>query len=92
MAKEVKKLAWTTFSVANNPVLKAKEVALRKAMAEVTKLKGEFEPLAVAALVKAGAAVVSDTDVVRIGYNFGQLSYAQDKPAGTAAKNAKVEL
>ena len=91
MAKEVKKLAWTTFSVANNPVLKAKEAAIRKAMAEVSKLKAEFEPLAIAALVKANVAVSDDTNTVRIGYNYGQLSYAQDKPNG-ATKAAAVEL
>lgn len=94
MAKSEKKLVWTTFSVANNPALNAKYQAVRRAMEEVSKAKAAFEPLAKAALAKAGVAVEDEKtgDVIRIGYNFGQLSYAQDKAGEAGSKAAKVDL
>lgn len=91
MAKEKKSLVWTTFSVANTPALAKLYGDVQKAQATLSAAKKAFEPEVIKALVKAGKAVADDENTVRIGYNFGKLSYAQDK-VGTASANAEVEL
>jgi hypothetical protein len=97
MAKTEKKLAWTTFSISDKPENRPALAAyneLKKAQAQLKACREKFEPLAKAMLVKAGVAVEDEKagDVIRLGYNFGQLSFAQDKAGEGAAKSAKVEL
>lgn len=85
------KLVWNTVSVAKDPELNPLYSDVQKAQALVKKAKEAFEPKFKAKLVAKKLAVEDAQHQIVVGYNFGQLSYAQaDKSENS--KSASVEL
>lgn len=85
------KLVWNTVSVAKVPALNALYGDVQKAQAALKKAKEAFEPKFKALIVEKKLAVEDAQHQIVVGYNFGQLSYAQaDKSEGS--KSASIEL
>ena len=91
MANAKTKLVWNTVSVAKVPALNALYADVTKAQETLKKAKAAFEPKFKAMLKDKGLGVIDDTHDIVVGYNFGQLSFAQaDK--SEAKKAAAIEL
>lgn len=85
------KLVWTTVDVSNNAKLAPLYQNILKARAALKDAQAKFEPeLKVLLAAKNLAVETADSEVI-VGYNFGQLSYAQ-RPKAMGTKAAKVSL
>lgn len=93
MARTTKKLAWTKLNTASLPAhLKPSWADVQKAQKALADAKAKFEPMLTKVLVDKKLAVVDDTNVIRVGYNFGGLSYAQDTKSEGGAASGGVDL
>ncbi len=93
MARTPKKLAWTKVNAGSLPAhLQPNWAAVQKAQKALAEAKEKFEKPFVDLLVKKGLADISGDNVVRVGYNFGGLSYAQDKKSEGSANSGGIDL
>jgi len=93
MARTKKQLVWTKVNPASLPAsLQPRWAAVQKAQKALGEVKAAFETDFVGLLVKKGKADISGENVVRVGYNFGGLSFAQDKKSDGTSSSGGIDL
>lgn len=85
MAKATKTLVWNKVDISKLPKeLQPLWAARVKAAQALRKASEDFEKPFKAMLTNKKLAVEDGENVIRVGYNFGGLSFAQDKKADGA--------